>query len=189
MNEIMNGWHVIYTMPRHERKVATELNNAKISYYLPLKKELRKWHDRKKYIDVPLFQSYIFVKLKNLSDYYEGLKIEGVLNYVRFGKDIARVSDKVVEDIRIIADSGEEIEVSAAYFQPGQQLFISQGPLTGVSCEIVHFNNKEKILVRIHFLQRNLLLALPASYLLSIPEKKFNDTRQCMQTPEPVIRS
>jgi transcription antitermination factor NusG len=189
MNEFMNGWHVMYTMPRHERKVANELITAKINYYLPLKKELRKWHDRKKFIDVPLFKSYVFVKLKNLNEYYEGLKIEGVLNYVRFGKDIARVSDKDIDDLRILVDSGEDIEVSAASFQPGQQLFISQGPLTGISCEIVRFNDKDKILVRIHFLQRNLLISLPASYLLSIPAKNVNDACQSRQTPALVIRS
>src|SRR5262245_21380754 len=118
MNKFNAGWYVIYTKPRHEKKVATELSGASINYYLPVKKELRKWHDRNKVVDVPLFQSYIFVCLNNLKDYYEGLKIEGVLHYVRTGKEIARVHEKVIEDIRLVVECGEEVEVSSDYYQP-----------------------------------------------------------------------
>ncbi|MBO9205525.1 MULTISPECIES: UpxY family transcription antiterminator [Niastella] len=167
MKKFNAGWYVIYTRPRHEKKVATELSDGAITYYLPVKKELRKWHDRNKVVDVPLFQSYIFVHLNTLHDYYEGLKIDGVLNYVRTGKEMAQVHNKVIEDIRLMMEYGEEVEVSSDYYQPGQQLMIRYGPLTGMECEVVQTDKKQKILVRVHLLQRNLLVGLPADHFIT----------------------
>jgi transcriptional antiterminator RfaH len=168
MNKFAGGWYVIYTKPRHERKVSSALTNEEIDFYMPTRKILREWHDRKKYVDAPIFQSYIFVRLKDLRDYYNGLKIEGALHYVRFGKEIARVPDKTIEEMRFLVEYGKDLEVSTDYFQSGRQLFISQGPFTGISCEVVEVSNKQKILVRIHLLQRNLLVSLPTEYLIAI---------------------
>lgn len=167
MSKFVPGWYVIYTKPQHERKVGNGLTEEAVDFYFPTQKTLRTWYDRKKYINAPVFPSYIFVCLKDLKDYYKGLKIEGVLKYISFGKEIARVSDKVIEDIRLLINYGEDLEVSSDYIQPGQQLFIRNGPLTGVSCEVVQVNSKQKILVRIHLLQRNLLISLPADNLIA----------------------
>lgn len=168
MNTFISGWYVIYTRPRHEKKVATELTDEKIDYYLPVRKEVRRWHDRNKLVDVPLFPSYVFVRLNSLKDYYEGLKINGALQYVRVGKELARIQEKVIHDMQLLIDHSEGLEVSSAYFQPGQMLLINQGALTGMACEVIELNNKQKILVRIHLLQRSLLMTLPSDQLIAV---------------------
>jgi transcription antitermination factor NusG len=169
MSHFTVGWYVIYTRPRHEKKIAEELAAQKIDFYLPIKKTLRMWHDRKKFVDLPVFQSYVFVYLKSLKDYYDGLSIQGVLQYVRFGKEIARVKDTVINEMRLLIDYGSNVEVSSENFQRGQQLYIQHGPLTGISCEMVEVDGKQKILVRISLLQRSLLISLPTTYLTAVP--------------------
>ncbi|MHA4812499.1 UpxY family transcription antiterminator [Flavitalea flava] len=169
MNNFVAGWYVIYTKPQHEKKVSSRLSETGMEYFLPTVKTLRIWHDRKKYIDTPLFPSYIFVLLRDRQNYYSGLDIEGVLHYVRTGKEIARVSDKIIGDIKMIIDRGKEIEVSVDYFKAGQQLIIREGPLTGLSCEVVEINGKRRFLVRVNLLQRNLLITLPSECLMAIP--------------------
>ena len=65
MNNFLKGWYLIYTRPRHEKKVFLQLTEMKVRSLLPTTKKLRTWHDRKKYIDEPLFPSYIFVYLED----------------------------------------------------------------------------------------------------------------------------
>jgi len=48
------------------------------------------WHDRRKYVDEPLFPSYVFICLDSMQAYYEGLDAEGVPCYVKIGKEMAR---------------------------------------------------------------------------------------------------
>jgi transcriptional antiterminator RfaH len=167
MNNFYAGWYLLYTMPRHEKKVHSHLMDRKIDSFLPTTKRLRTWHDRKKYVDEPLFPSYVFIYLKDMQSYYRGIEADGSLYYVRTGKEIARVNDSIVNSIRLLVDKSNDIEVSTTHFQPGQQLMIRQGPLTGLSCEMVQSNGDRKVLVRVLLLQRNLLVVLPPEYLMT----------------------
>lgn len=169
IDKFIAGWYVIYTKPRHEKSVFSKLNELKIDSFLPMMKRLRNWNDRKKYIDMPLFPSYLFVYLNNVKDYYMGLGTEGVLYFVRTGKVIARIADSVINNIKLIINQGDEVEITSSRFQAGQQLFIQDGPLTGLSCEVVDYNEKKKILVRVQLIQRNILVSLPSEYLLDLP--------------------
>jgi|SRR5882757_6163772 len=167
MEKFNAGWYLIYTRPQHEKKVWARLTEMSISSFLPTTKKLRAWHDRKKYIDMPLFPSYVFVFLKSMDDYYRGLETEGVLYYVRSGKVIAKVNESVVNNIRLLVEKGDnEIEVSTLNLRPGQELSICEGPLTGLSCEMIHLDGRQKVLVRVNLLQRNLLITLPQQYLM-----------------------
>ena len=55
-------WIAVYTKPRHEKTVENELLKKGFEVYLPILKERRKWSDRKKWVEFPLFRSYIFVR-------------------------------------------------------------------------------------------------------------------------------
>lgn len=162
------GWYLIYTRPRHERKVSEGLSEVSVKYYLPEIRSLRTWFDRKKYIQSPLFPSYIFVHLNDMKEYYRTLKVEGFLYYVKLGKEMVRVKDSIIDNIRLVVNQGSDIEVTNNCFQPGQKLVISDGPLTGLSAEVIQYGGKEKILVRVYLLQRNLLATLPTEYISAI---------------------
>jgi transcriptional antiterminator RfaH len=168
MSIFNSGWYLIYTKPRHEKKVHTRLAEKSLTTFLPTRKVLKNWHDRKKYIDEPLFPSYIFIYLNDMKSYYEGINTDGSLYYVKAGKEIARVNETVVNNIKLASAQSKDIEISDRSFQPGQQLVINKGILTGLSCEVVRVDNKKKFLVRVELLQRNLLLSLSEEYLMIV---------------------
>jgi len=168
MNKFHCGWYLIYTRPKHEKKVHLHLEGKKIDTFLPTKKTLRTWHDRRKYIDEPLFPSYVFVYLKDMKNYYDSIDAEGSLYYVKIGKDMARVSDELVNNIKLLTGQVKDLEVSYGKFQPGHRLVINKGVLTGLACEVVRVDNCRKLLVRVELLQRNILLSVPSEYLLTI---------------------
>jgi transcription antitermination factor NusG len=167
MNNFEPGWRVIYTKPRHEKRVAEQLEQLAIDPFLPSIKKLHHWSDRRKYIDAPLFPSYVFVYLCNDRHYFQSLEVEGVLHYVRIGREVVRVRESIIDHIRVIIRNGKDIEVLSDDFRPGRQLHIKEGPFTGFACEVVEYKGKEKILVRIDLLQRSILLNLPCEYLMA----------------------
>ncbi|RFM26928.1 UpxY family transcription antiterminator [Deminuibacter soli] len=170
MSKFNAGWFVIYTKPRHEKKVTEQLGKAAVNAFLPTVKTLRTWCDRKKYIETPLFPSYVFVHLTDTQCYLKSLDIDGVLHYVRTGKEIARISDTVIDHIRLAVQGETGMEISYENFRPGRQLMIREGVFTGYCCEVVQYKGKEKILVRISLLQRSILLNLPAEQLMCMQE-------------------
>ena len=88
MHDFKSGWFVIYTKPNHERKIAEQLEKMDASPFLPTVKKLRVWSDRRKYIDMPLFPSYVFVNLTNIETYFESLGLKGVFYFVRDGENL-----------------------------------------------------------------------------------------------------
>lgn len=168
MKGFNTGWYLIYTRPRHEKKVYGQLIERNIDSYLPLKKTLKTWHDRKKYVDEPLFPSYVFVQPGNDEDYYWCMQTDGYLYYVRSGKSVARISDALVKNLKLAINDENEIQVSERYFEPGKQLTITHGVLAGLSCEVVRHEGKEKLLVRVELLNRSVLMTLPEKYLMAI---------------------
>jgi transcriptional antiterminator RfaH len=167
MRAFCAGWYLIYTLPHHEKKVQSRLNEMEIKSFLPLTKKLRMWHDRKKYIDEPLFPSYVFIYLNSIQNYYEGMQVEGSLSYVKTGKEIARVNENVVTNIQLITNETRDIEVSHSLFLPGQQLTITEGPLAGLCGEMIHYDKKQRLLVRVELLQRSILIVLPEDHLMA----------------------
>ena len=55
-------WYAIYTRSRGEKVVAKLLKESGLEVYLPLQRKLRQWSDRKKWVEVPYINSYVFVR-------------------------------------------------------------------------------------------------------------------------------
>jgi transcriptional antiterminator RfaH len=171
MNSFKQGWYVLYTKPRMDRQVVNRLVELKMEVLAPVRKVLKTWHDRRKYVDSFLFPSYVFVYLYGTKDYYHCVDTEGALSFVRFGREIATVSNSVIDNLRIVTENGKDIKdiaVSDALFPPGKKVYIKDGPLTGLLCEIVKVDSKDKAVVRVSLLNRNLLLSLSGESLLEI---------------------
>ena len=170
MSKFQSGWYLIYTRPRHEKKIYAYLNEREVLSFLPTRKILRHWHDREKLVSEPLFPSYLFVYLDSIKGYYTGMDTDGVLYFVRTGKEMARVSEDLINNIKLVTENAEQLEVSSERFLPGKQLMICKGALTGLFCEIVRVEKRQKLMVRVDLLNRNLLIGLPIDYVYQKPE-------------------
>ena len=96
--------------------------------------------------------------------------MEGVLYYVRAGKDVAKVNEDIIHNISLITRemNDTDIEISDDYFLPGKQVMINDGVLCGLAGEIVEVRGEQKILVRMSMLLKNILVTIPLQYLVSI---------------------
>jgi len=74
-------WYVLYTKPRQEKKVADSLNAIGVEAYCPLVTVVKQWSDRKKKVQVPLINSYVFV---NIEEHQREavFKVSGIVRYL-----------------------------------------------------------------------------------------------------------
>ncbi len=98
-------WYLLYTNPRAEKKTETELRFLGFEVYLPLHKTLHQWSNRKKMVEVPLFNSYLFVYTELERHYYPILNVPGVVKFVNFEKKPAIVDPREIELIRLMLGS------------------------------------------------------------------------------------
>ncbi|MCY1723270.1 UpxY family transcription antiterminator [Prolixibacteraceae bacterium Z1-6] len=142
-------WYVIYTKANREKKIIKSLNEQNLTCYLPLQKTLRIWSDRKKWIEAPLFKSYVFVKV-SYKEFFDVLCVPGVICYVCFGGKAQPIPDKQIEDIKVFVEQDKTaITITKESIIPGTKAEVLYGPLKGVQGEIVKFNGKFRILIRI----------------------------------------
>lgn len=157
-------WYAIYTRPRFEKKAEKYLNQRNISCYLPLIKTMRQWSDRKKLVELPLFSSYIFVYITN-KDHVNVLKAPGVVKYVSFEGKAVEIPEKQIENIRWLLSTDVESDVINESITPGSQVEIIKGPLMGLKAEMVHYKNKNIIIIRLNQLDKSIGIQVPESHV------------------------
>jgi transcription antitermination factor NusG len=120
-------WYVVYTKPRWEKKVATNLTDKGIENYCPLNKVTRQWSDRKKIVIEPLFKGYVFVCIEGI-DKWDLKKVYGILNYVHWLGKPAVVKNKDIEMIRKFLNEFTDVEVTEyAVIATQDKVMIKQG--------------------------------------------------------------
>lgn len=158
------SWYACITKPRAEKVAARELHEAGIEYYLPLLKTRRKWSDRMKWVEVPLFRSYIFVRV-NDENYAKVTTRFSVSRFVTFGRRAAPIPDCQIETVKLLLNEGVELEVTSEKMFPGEKIVVQAGPLLGLQGELIEYRGKRKVLVQIGKLTEGLLVTIPLELL------------------------
>ncbi|MBD1363080.1 UpxY family transcription antiterminator [Mucilaginibacter sp. ZT4R22] len=148
MNSANNdNWMVLYTRSRWEKKVDQLLKEQNIISYCPLVKTSKKWADRNKTVEIPLFNSYLFVRA-NYTDLEKITQTSGVITYVTFCGKPAIVRDNEIESIRKIVRKYSDIEsIPLNDLQIGDEAIIADGPLCNQRGEVQQVNGKSVVMV------------------------------------------
>src|SRR5437588_4315475 len=85
-------WYTAYTCANHEKRIAEYFSKRLIEHFLPLYQTARRWKDRTKLIQAPLFPSYIFVRI-DMRDRLQVLNTPGVVRLVGFSNLPAALPD------------------------------------------------------------------------------------------------
>jgi len=145
-------WLVIYTQPRAEKRVYDRLLEQNIEAYLPLYTTIRQWSDRKKKVELPLFNSYVFVKL-NEKERNKVLQVFGVVRFLYYLKKPAIVRPKEIEAIKRFLNKTEGLKIKV---EKGDQVEIASGPLEGIYGRVIRVG-KGKLVLQIEQLNISLV--------------------------------
>jgi transcription antitermination factor NusG len=167
-------WCVFYTLPKHERKVSSHLRGKNYETYLPTKKIVRQWSDRKKTVVVPLFPNYLFVKSEPEQLYYI-LSATGIVKVLTEDRQPTIIPEEEIERIRLIANNETEVEVSRWEHElnPTSYVRVNEGPFTGVSGRIIKEKGNYRLLVELKSLHKVLQVNVSAAHLQRISEEEY----------------
>jgi transcription antitermination factor NusG len=120
-------WYAIYTRPRWEKKVNQLLLQKGVESYCPLNKVRRKWSDRIKMIEEPLFKSYVFVKIEE--EARTGVRMtDGVVNFVYWNGKPAVIREKEIQTIKRFLGEYENVEAIPFSIRPQERVTVTAGP-------------------------------------------------------------
>lgn len=159
-------WLAVYTRPRWEKKVNQLLEEKGVERYCPLNKVRRKWSDRMKVVEEPLFKSYVFVKV-NDDDRTEVRMTPGVINFVYWLGKPAIIKEKEINAIRRFLDEYENVEVRPMDIKINQRVKISAGPMMEQEGKVLSIKNKA-VTVAIDSLGYILIATIDKRKLISV---------------------
>ncbi|MBK0370910.1 UpxY family transcription antiterminator [Flavobacterium agrisoli] len=139
------SWYVIYTKPKWEKKVAEQLSTLGVESYCPVVMQVRQWSDRKKKVEIPLFNSYVFVRLDE-KERDLVFQVQGVVRYLFWLGKPAVVRDVEIESIqeRLRDSLPKQIEVLS--HQKGDRIVLKEGVFANQEAIVKSVSKKEYVL-------------------------------------------
>ena len=162
-------WYAVYVRSRSEKVVFSRISEQGIETYLPLQKTLRQWHDRKKLVELPLFNSYVFVRA-NSTQFQLIKSTEGVSGFVSFDGKPAKIPDSQINYLKLLLDSSEKFEISYDIFEFGDKVEVFRGPLKGFKGFLVDYKGIKRALLQINAINQSLIVEIHPSNLKKVDE-------------------
>jgi|ERR1700747_2246489 transcription antitermination factor NusG len=155
-------WFALQTRYRSENLVATQLRGKGYEPFLPVCKSRRRWSDRVKELELPLFPGYLFCRFNPL-DRLPILVTPGVLQIVGTGKNPIPVDDAEIAAIQITIQSGVARQ-PWPFPQVGQRVRVEYGPLHGLEGILLSFKGSHRLVLSVTLLQRSVAVEIDESW-------------------------
>lgn len=167
-------WYAIYTRANGEKKLLSNLLEKNIECYLPVKKSLKYWSDRKKWVEEPLFRCYIFVKV-SYKEFFTALNTPGVVCYVSFGGKAQPIPDSQIADIKAFLDqSDHEVTLTYERIQKGVSVEVLHGSLKGIKGEVINICGQTRLVMRIDSMNCSLYANISKDEVRLLEEKPLH---------------
>jgi len=124
-----------------------------IECFLPMYSSLRRWKDRTKRLELPLFPGYIFVQM-TAQNRVQILSLPGVVQFVRFQGRPAPVPTSELEALRQ-GTSKSMVVQPHPYLQAGRKVRIISGSMAGVEGIFLRRKDQSRVIISISLIQRS----------------------------------
>jgi transcriptional antiterminator NusG len=154
------NWYALQTRARHEKVVAQRLQEGGLTTFLPLVTEIHSWSDRKKSVELPLFNCYVFVRLAPTSEErLRVLRIDSVLSFVGIRGQGTPIPDPQIDAVRTLIE--ERLPWSThPFLKIGQRVRIRSGALNGMEGILVARNGDRTLVLSVDAIQRSLAVRI-----------------------------
>jgi transcription antitermination factor NusG len=163
------SWFAVQVLPRHEGRVASLLNYKGYQQFLPTYQSCRKWSDRNKTLELPLFPGYVFCRI--LQEVASGLVLTtpGVVRLVGFGGRPYPIADHEIDVIRRAVLSPEVMPVP--YLKIGRKVQICNGPLLGLTGILTHVKNRHRLVVSVDLIMNSISIDVESFQVRPVSER------------------
>ncbi len=170
-----SSWFALRVRSNFEKTVASELRERGYQELLPLYRARRRWSDRMKEIELPLFPGYVFTRLDDPARLWPVLSVRGVVHLVCAGRTPVPVDEAEIEAVSAIVRSG----VPAGpwpYLRSGDVVTITDGALAGLTGILVQIKNQYRLVVSVSMLMRSVAVELDRAWVR--PHSQGFDARE-----------
>jgi transcription antitermination factor NusG len=162
------SWYALRIQCRLSSLASATLRGKGYEEFLPLYHARRRWSDRVKQVELPLFPGYLFCQF-DVNDRLPILTTPGVIGIVGAGKLPIPVDLEEIEAIRAILRSG-----LAAQPWPllcvGSKVYIERGPLAGLEGIITNTDKVYRLVVSVNLLQRSVAVEIDREWARPIAD-------------------
>jgi transcription antitermination factor NusG len=156
-------WYAIRVRRRYEKQVAQSIESKGIKSFLPLYSARRRWSDRTKEIELPLFDGYVFCQT-DVNDRLPVLVTPGVIHLVGIGKTPVPIEEPEMDAIRTSVSSGSAVR-PWPFLQEGERVRIDDGPLRSVEGILMRGDDSDQVVISITLLQRSIAVQVDRAWL------------------------
>jgi transcription antitermination factor NusG len=155
LNDSDVKWYALYVKSRFEFVTEGELIKKGIEAYLPAIKKLRRWKDRNKWVNFPLFPGYLFVHIEpKAEELVKVLATRGVVNVLgsAHGDPIPVPSDEITS-LQLLVGSGMNLDVYP-HLKEGTKVRFTRGLLMGAEGILQRIEGRYMFVINIELLGR-----------------------------------
>ena len=157
----MKQWYLIQTKPRKEKIAIANLENQKYTAFCPTVKINNK--------HVVLFPGYVFIHLdQNNDDWSPICSTKGIINFVRFGLNFAKVPDNIVEFIKVNQLNNKEKLINSNKFKPGDKVQITDGVFKNCVAIFKSFKSDERVILLLNILGQQQAINIEQESLIGL---------------------
>ena len=153
-------WFAVQTRPRHEKKAMVELREKGVASFLPLHQERRRWSDRYKWVESPLFSQYLFVRVPVSAEWRtKVLQTTGIVQFVGAPGRGTPIPDGQIESLQAIA--ARRIPMTPHEFlRVGDRVRIRGGALQGIEGILSAIRSERSLVVSVDLIQKSVAIRI-----------------------------
>ena len=167
--ESQPSWYAAYTFSRHEKTVAEHLRQREVECFLPLYETVRRWNNGRHRVQLPLFPSYVFVRM-GVRDRLRVLQVPGLVQLVTFQGAPAALPDAEIETLRSALTAGVPAQ-PYRYLHVGSQVEICRGPLQGLRGILLRHQGQFRVVLSVEMIMRSIVVEVEASDVVALDRK------------------
>jgi len=176
-------WYALQVRTRYERVVAEYLSGLDYEWFLPLCKDRKRWSDRVKQVELPLFPGYLFCRF-DVQSRLPILKTPGVVQIVGYNRQPVPVDESEMAAIQTLVSSGVPNQL-CSFVEIGDRVQIESGPLRGLEGILIESRGRHKLVLSVTLLQRSVAVEIDSMSVTPISSNPCDATGRVSEA-EPV---
>src|SRR5271156_1758339 len=180
-------WFALQVRTRYEAGVADQLSRQGYDRFLPLYKLRKRWSDRIKEVDAPLFPGYLFCRF-NPQDRLPILKTPGVIQIVGFKTGPAVVDEAEIRSIQTLVAAGVPHQ-PWPFLAAGDRVRIESGPLLGLEGILIDVKRSHRLVLSVTLLQRSVAVEIDSALVAAVSPARPRQEEKPNSQDQPVLVS
>ncbi len=154
-------WYAVYTRPRHEKRIKEQLDGKSLESFLPLYEAVHRWKDRRVRVSLPVFPSYLFVRIALPEHRLPVLTVPGVVNLVGRPGCPTPIEDQEIEALLVCSVHGHRM-MPHPYLNVGGRVRVRSGPLADLEGILVRKKGRSRLILSVKLIARSVAVEVDA---------------------------